>query len=60
MDKKTLSTRAIEARRAYKREHYAKNRDKYREYRQNHWERKALAEMETAQNSENGHAMSAT
>ena len=60
MDKKTLSARAAELRREYKRQHYAKNRDKYREYSKNHWERKALAEMETGQNSENGHAMSAT
>lgn len=39
--KETLSAAAIEARKQYKRDWNAKNRDKLKQYQKRYWERKA-------------------
>lgn len=41
MAKKHLTDPASEARRVYQREHYARNKEQYREKAQRYWERKA-------------------
>ena len=52
MDKKTLSERAAEKRREYKRQHYAKNREKYSEYARRYWERQGLKDTGTNKGDE--------
>jgi hypothetical protein len=42
MAKKVLSDSGAEARRAYQREHYAKNKELYREKMIRYWEKKAI------------------
>ena len=45
-EKKELSQEALEARRAYRRSYYAKNKEKMREYQRRHWEKVAREEAE--------------
>lgn len=54
-----MSKAALEARRAYQREWYAKNRDKKREYQQRYWAKKAsetASERKKAEDSGSGGA----
>lgn len=46
VEKKELSQEALEARRAYRRSYYAKNKEKMREYQRRHWEKVAREEAE--------------
>lgn len=43
---KQMTAEAIEARRAYKREWYAKNREKAKKYAATYWERRAVKERQ--------------
>ena len=46
MDEKTLSEKAAEKRREYKRRWNAENRDKVKEHTRRYWERKVLQEVQ--------------
>ncbi|MDR0850243.1 MAG: hypothetical protein LBN07_02030 [Christensenellaceae bacterium] len=46
MDNKTIKEKAKELRRAYKRQYYAKNCKRVRDYQAAWWERKAATELE--------------
>ena len=43
MSQKATTAAAIEARRKYQKDWYAKNRDKFKVYQQRYWERKAAS-----------------
>ena len=47
-----LSPKAIEKRREYKRNWYARNKEKAKEYNDRHWERAAAASEESASKDE--------
>lgn len=53
--RKTMNDDAREARNAYKREWYAKNKDKQREYERRYWKRKADSDRKkTEENGRDG------